>query len=61
MGILVDKVRKAFKHLRKGNLLAYTLAIADVSDVKYQFHFDIVISEIRKEMKLYKIWLRGKK
>jgi len=54
MGILRDKVKKAFTQLKRGNIQAFALKIAEAGDVGYAFHFDIVCDEIKKQSKLYK-------
>ena len=53
MGILRDKVKKAFTQLRRGNLKAFALKIARAGDVHYEFHAEIVADEIAIQTKKY--------
>jgi len=48
MGILIDKVRKAFERYDKGDIPGFVRGIADASDVRYAGHRNIVDDEITK-------------
>jgi hypothetical protein len=54
MGILRDKVKKAFTQLKRGNIQAFALKIADAGDVGYAWHKTIVDDEIRNQCRLLK-------
>ncbi len=53
MGILKDKVRKAFIELKKNNIRAFAEKISDVSDVRYAHHKAIVDTEIEQQLRAF--------
>lgn len=50
MGILREKVRKAFDAYRAGDLKTFAHGLVDAGDVRYGFHRQIVDEEVDKQL-----------
>ncbi len=50
MGILREKVKKAFDAYKAGDLKTFAHALVDAGDVRYGFHRQIVDEEVDKQL-----------
>ena len=51
IGILRKRVIEAFEKLKEGDLGKFVRIIADVGDVRYRWHKNIVLEEIENQLK----------
>ena len=52
MGIIRERIKKAFEEYDKGNLREFVTRISDASDVGWPWHKGIVDAEIDSQLKL---------
>jgi hypothetical protein len=50
MGILQERVRQAFSLYKAGDFKAFVRALVEAGDCRYQFHRDIVDSEVERQL-----------
>lgn len=50
LGILREKIQKAFSMYKAGDFKGFVKALVDAGDVRYQFHRDIVDAEVEEQL-----------
>jgi hypothetical protein len=50
MGILREKIQKAFSMYKSGDFKGFVRELVDAGDVRYQFHRDIVDAEVEEQL-----------